>query len=65
MAMYVIAGTFAVLCIEFRDVRGDVAMPWPAVFVHTFEDNHSYLEQNKDGEEQLLVGDSWSWGARA
>jgi hypothetical protein len=50
--------------IEFRDVRGwDVAMPWPAVFVHTFDDNHSYLEQNKDGKEQLLVGDSWELGS--
>jgi hypothetical protein len=50
--------------IEFRDVRGwDVAMPWPAVFVHSFEDNHSYLEQNRDGKEQLLVGDSWELGS--
>jgi hypothetical protein len=46
--------------VEFRDKhKWDLEIPAAAVFVHSFSDNHSYIEQNKNGAEQLLVGDSW------
>ena len=46
--------------IEFRDKHTwDVAIPEAAVFVHSFSENHSYIERNTDGGEQVLVGDSW------
>jgi hypothetical protein len=51
--------------IEFRDKRGwDLAIPASAVFVHSFSDNHSYIEQNKNGDQDLTVGDSWELGSQ-
>jgi hypothetical protein len=50
--------------IEFRDKRGwDVGIPQPAVFVHSFDGNKSYLEQNRNGAEELTGGDSWELGS--
>ena len=34
----------------------------PAVFVHSFSDNQSWIEQNKKGQEELIKGDSWELG---
>jgi hypothetical protein len=50
--------------IEFRDNRKwDLGIYASAVFVHSFSDNHSYIEQNKNGAEELFVRDSWELGA--
>ncbi len=51
--------------IEFRDKRGwDLAMDESAVFVHSFENNRSYIERNKNGVEDLTEGDSWELGSQ-
>ena len=51
--------------IEFRDKRGwDVGIPESAVFVQSFEGTKSYIEQNKNGKQDLTVGDSWELGSQ-
>jgi len=43
--------------VEFRDKeRWDAAIPRPAVLVHRFEDNHSYIMSANNGDQDLVVG---------
>ena len=43
--------------IEFRSKeKWDVEIPQPAVLIHRFEDNHSYLMSANSGEEDLVAG---------
>ncbi len=43
--------------VEFRNKEGwDAAIPRPAVLIHRFEDNHSYIVSANDGEQDLVGG---------
>ena len=43
--------------VEFRNKESwDAAIPRPAVLIHRFEDNHSYLMSGTGGEEDLVKG---------
>lgn len=49
--------------IEMRDQRRwDALIPNPAVFVHSFENNHSYIEPAVSGRLEMLAGDRWDLG---
>ncbi|NTY61505.1 hypothetical protein [Mycolicibacterium sphagni] len=48
--------------VEFRDNHEwDLAID-SGVIVHSFSDNHSWLERNSKGQERLNAGDSWELG---
>jgi len=43
--------------VEFRSQeRWDAAIPKPAVLIHRFEDNHSYIMSANNGEQDLVAG---------
>lgn len=43
--------------VEFRTKESwDAAIPRPAVLIHRFEDNHSYIMSANNGEQDLVVG---------
>src|SRR5207248_8557049 len=49
--------------VEFRAKDGwDAAIPNPAVLVHRFEGNHSYLMSADDGRQELTEGSVFSDG---
>jgi hypothetical protein len=49
--------------IEFRTTAGwDAAIPRPAILLHYFKDNQSYLLANKDGVNDLSAGDTFEKG---
>ena len=49
--------------IELREQRRwDALIPNAAVFVHSFEDNHSYIEPAASGRLEILAGDRWELG---
>jgi hypothetical protein len=46
--------------VEFRNNdRWDAAIPRPAVLVHRFEDNHSFLMSANDGQQDLVTGSTF------
>lgn len=43
--------------VEFRSNEGwDAAIPRPAVLIHRFEDNHSYIMSANNGDQDLVAG---------
>lgn len=43
--------------VEFRSKEGwDAAIPRPAVLIHRFEDNHSYIVSANNGDQDLVAG---------
>jgi hypothetical protein len=51
--------------IEYRPAeRWDAAFPRSAVFVHRFEDNHSYVMPGTQGNYDLAAGDVFEQGAK-
>src|SRR5207249_4568088 len=43
--------------VEFRSKESwDAAIPRPAVLIHRFEDNHSYIMSANNGDQDLVVG---------
>ncbi len=55
-----LAARFGEYLIEFRvKERWDAAIPKPAVLIHRFEDNHSYLMSDNDGQQALDVNSSF------
>jgi hypothetical protein len=52
--------------IEYRPAQGwDAAFPRSAVFVHTFADNHSYIQPAAAGNYDLQAGDVFEWGVES
>ena len=46
--------------VEFRSKEGwDAAIPQPAVLIHSFQDNQSYLISANNGEQDLVVGNTF------
>jgi murein tripeptide amidase MpaA len=56
-----LAARFGEYIAEFRTQEGwDASIPRPAVLIHRFEDNHSYLMSGRNGEQDLVKGSSFS-----
>lgn len=50
--------------VEFRVQEGwDAAIPRPAVLIHHFRENHSYIEATPRGSSDLVQGDTFELGA--